>query len=373
MAVNSSTSASEDTNSRVAAALRDLAAVQSSTQKAWGYKRAAAAILDLDVPLDRLRGVDGALPRIKHVGPSSLRVILEILDSGHSTIVEEAVRAAGAAQVVETRASYREHFLSRAEVVRALRRADLIGPALRDIRGDLHMHSTYSDGVHSVEEMAEACRARGHAYCAISDHSYGLPIARGVPMERLAQQHAEIDALNARWGGAFHVLKGIEANLRADGSVDMEPDELATLDLVIASPHSALRKADDQTARLLHAVRQPGVHVIGHPRGRMYGSRPGVTADWPAVFAVAAKTGVALEIDGDPSRQDLDHTLAAEAAAAGCLIAVDSDAHATDQLSYAETAVAHARLAQVPADQVINTWPLDRLQAWCAARQRGGR
>jgi len=361
----------DDINGRVAAALRDLAAAQSSPQKAWGYKRAASAVLDLETSLDRLRGADGALPRIKHVGPASLRVIEEILASGRSAIVEEAVRTAGAAPAVEARAAYREHFLSRAEVVAALRRRDLAGPTLDDIRGDLHMHTTYSDGVHDVAEMAAACRARGHAYCAISDHSYGLPIAGGVPMDRLARQHAEIDALNADWRGAFRVLKGIEANLRADGSVDMTPDELATLDIVIASPHSALRKAEDQTERLLAAVRQPGVHVLGHPRGRMYGSRPGVSADWARVFAAAAESGVALEIDGDPSRQDLDHTLAARAAAAGCLIAVDSDAHAIDQLVYAETAVAHARLASVPRDQVINTWTLERLLDWCARRKAG--
>ncbi|BCS31934.1 hypothetical protein TBR22_A11370 [Luteitalea sp. TBR-22] len=363
----------EDINSRVAAALRDLAAVQSSTQKAWGYKRAAAAILDLDVPLTQLRGPEGALPRVKHVGPSSLRVVLEILDTGRSPTVEQAVRDAGAVAAVETRATYREHFLSRAQVMQALRREGLAGPTLADIRGDLHMHTTYSDGAHGVEEMADACAARGLAYCAISDHSYGLPIAGGVPMDRLARQHAEIDALNARWAGRFHVLKGIEANLRADGSVDMTPEELATLDIVIASPHSALRRAEDQTARMLAAVSQPGVHVIGHPRGRMYGSRPGVSAHWPAIFEAAARTGVALEIDGDPSRQDLDHTMAAEAADAGCLIAVDSDAHGIDQLAYAETAVAHARLAQVPPDQVINTWPIGRLLEWCAARRAGSR
>lgn len=298
---------------------------------------------------------------------------MEVLDTGRSATVEDAVRDAGASSAVETRASYREHFLSRAEVVRALRRPDLSGPRLNDIRGDLHMHSTYSDGVHGVEQMAEACRGRGYAYCAISDHSYGLAIAGGVSMAQLVRQHLEIDALNARWGGAFHVLKGIEANLRADGSVDMTPDELDRLDIVIASPHSALRKSEDQTDRLLYAVRQPGVHVIGHPRGRMYGSRPGVSVDWPRVFAAAAETGVALEIDGDPSRQDLDHTLAAVAAAAGCLIAVDSDAHATDQLDYAETAVAHARLAQVPPDRIINTWPLQRLLDWCVRRKERAR
>lgn len=360
-----------DTNGRVAAALRDLATAQSSTQKAWGYKRAAAAILDLDEPLEQLREPDGTLRRIKHVGPASSKVILEILDTGRSRIVEDAIAAAGATQEVNTRSAYRSHFLSRAEVVRALRSPALRGPSLADYRGDFHMHSTWSDGADSVEAMAEACLARGYAYCAISDHSYGLPIARGVPMEALARQHAEIDEINARLGGRFRVLKGIEANLRADGTVDMTPDELAPLDVVIASPHSALRKADDQTPRMVQAVRQPGVHVLGHPRGRMYGSRPGVTADWDAVFAAAAVSRVAIEIDGDPSRQDLDYTMASRAAEAGCLLALGSDAHGTGQLEYVETAVAHARLAGVAPDRIVNTWPLERVLEWSERRRTG--
>lgn len=358
-----------DTNGRVAAALRDLAAAQSAPEKAWGYKRAAAAVLDLDEPIEAYREPDGSLRRIRHVGPSSSKVVLEILDMGRSPTVEDAVAASGAAADVNTRARYREHFLSRAEVVRALRNAKLAGPSLSEYRGDLHMHSTWSDGVDSVESMAAACRERGYAYCAISDHSYGLPIARGVSMEDLALQHAEIDALNARLGGEFRVLKGIEANLRADGSVDMRPEELVRLDVVIASPHSALRKSEDQTPRMVWAVSQPGVHVLGHPRGRMYGSRPGVSADWDAVFAAAAASRVAIEIDGDPSRQDVDYRLASRAVAAGCLVALGSDAHAADQLAFAETAVAHARLAGVPPGRIVNTWSLERLLDWCAERR----
>jgi putative hydrolase len=358
-----------DSNSRVAAALRDLAAAQASTQKAWGYKRAAAAILELDTPIEQMRLPDGTLPRIKHVGPASTRVILEVLETGRSAIVDEAIAGHEDRDDLAARALYRQHFLSRAEVVRALGDARLEGLVPADYRGDLHMHSTWSDGSDTVEAMAEACRSRGYAWCAISDHSYGLPVARGVPMEALARQHAEIDRLNARLGGAFRVLKGIEANLRADGSVDMTPDELALLDVVIGSPHSALRKTDDQTARMVAAVSQPGVHVLGHPRGRMYGSRPGVSADWDAVFEAAATTQVAIEIDGDPSRQDLDYTIAPRAVAAGCLFALDSDAHACDQLSYTDTAIAHARLAGVPADRIVNTWPVDRLLAWCESRR----
>jgi putative hydrolase len=123
---------------------------------------------------------------------------------------------------------------------------------------------------------------------------------------------------------------------------------------------------------MLAAVSQPAVHVLGHPRGRMYNSRPGVSADWPRVFAAAAAHEVAIEIDGDPSRQDLDAALAREAIPSGCLFALDTDAHAVSQWRYAAIAVAHARLAGVPAERVINTWPLDRLLDWARRRSAVG-
>jgi histidinol phosphatase-like PHP family hydrolase len=137
-----------------------------------------------------------------------------------------------------------------------------------------------------------------------------------------------------------------------------------TFDLVLAAPHSLLRTVVDQTERMVAAVMHPAVRILAHPRGRMSGSRAGVVADWDAVFAAAAQRGVAIEIDGDPSRQDLDHTLAARAFEAGCLLALDSDAHTTAQLQYAETAVAHARLAGIPAERIVNCWPFTRLHAW---------
>jgi histidinol phosphatase-like PHP family hydrolase len=118
------------------------------------------------------------------------------------------------------------------------------------------------------------------------------------------------------------------------------------------------------------AVETVGVHVLGHPRGRMYGSRAGIIADWDVVFAAAAQTGVAIEIDGDPARQDIDYELARDALQAGCLFALDSDAHSTRELHYAKTAIAHARLAGIPAERVVNCWTLDRLSEWLAARQK---
>lgn len=163
-------------------------------------------------------------------------------------------------------------------------------------------------------------------------------------------------------------MKGIECNIRADGSLDLTAEELARFEIVVAAPHAALRSPADQTARMVTAVSTAGVHILGHPRGRMYGSRPGVSADWDVVFDAAARSGVAVELDGDPARQDLDYLLAARALDAGCLFAVDSDAHAVSQWSYAETALAHARLAGIPPARVINTWPLERLLSWAAGR-----
>lgn len=358
-----------DLNGKIAALLRDFAAVQTSRQKMWGYKRAAAAVLALDEPVESLRQPDGTLRKIRNIGPSSTRIILEILDTGTSATIEAAIGGSGQEKDVERRRGFREHFLSRAQVLAALRNFKLRGPKLGDYRGDLQMHSIYSDGRQTLPDIVEACLELGYRYAAVTDHSYGLPIARGVSMERLAKQHREIDRLNAAHRGRFRLLKGIEANIRIDGSVDMPPAELRQLEIVVAAPHAGLRSKDDQTPRMLRAVGTPGVHILGHPRGRKYGSRPGVTANWRRVFDAAAASGVAIEIDGDPSRQDVDHDLARAAVEAGCLFALDSDAHSTRELRYVETSIAHARLAGVPKDRVINCWSLERLLKWAHARQ----
>jgi histidinol phosphatase-like PHP family hydrolase len=353
-----------DLNAKIAALLRDFSAIQQSRQKMWGYKRAAAAILALEEPIESLLQPDGTLRKIANVGPSSTRIILEVLQTGTSATIEEAIAGSTQANEVERRRGLRDHFLSRAQVVAALKNRRLKGPRLADYRGDLQMHSTWSDGTQTLHDIVQAGIARRYQFCAVTDHSYGLPVARGVSMHRLIEQQLEIDRLNEQYGGRFRLLKGIEANIRADGSVDMTPSELRRLELVVAAPHSGLRSKTDQTARMIKAVQTPGVHILGHPRGRKYGLRPGVSADWDRVFRAAARADVAIEIDGDPSRQDIDYDLAARAIKAGCLFALDSDAHATDELSYADTAVAHARLAGVPADRVVNCWSLDRLLEW---------
>jgi histidinol phosphatase-like PHP family hydrolase len=356
-----------DSNARVAALLRDLAAVQKSPQSRWGYKRAAQAVLALEEPLEALLQPDGTLRKIPNVGPSSLRVIHEFLGTGRSELVDRAVEESGKAREVARTRELRGNFLSSAQVAEVLRAEPWRGLQPTDYRGDLQMHSTYSDGRASMAELAEGCRERGYQYCAITDHSYGLPIARGVSLADLKKQHTEINALNRRLQGRFRILKGIEANILADGSLDMKPQELRTLELVLAAPHSKLRTSDDQTPRLVAAVSTPGVHILAHPRGRKSGSRPGITAHWDTVFAAAVQHNVAIEIDGDPTRQDLDFELASRALGAGCVFALDSDAHSVRELRYADIALAHARLAGIGPDRIINCWDLDRLLAWAAS------
>lgn len=353
-----------DTNLRVSALLRDLAAVQKSQQSRWGYRRAAAAILALDEPLESLVQPDGTLRKIPNVGPSSTRVILEVLQTGRSATVEQAVEESAQAGDIARSRELRGNFLSRAQVAAALGNKTLRGPRLEEYRGDLQMHSDYSDGRTTLRELADGCIARGYAYCAVTDHAYGLPVAHGVSMSDLKRQHVEINALNRSYKKRFRMLKGIEANILADGSLDMQPAELKILDVVVAAPHSRLRASEDQTARMTTVVATRGVHILGHPRGRKFGAREGVKAKWDEVFAAAARNGVAIEIDGDPSRQDVDFDLARQALRAGCLFALDSDAHSVGELAYVETAIAHARLAGIPPTRIVNCWELEQLREW---------
>lgn len=354
-----------DINALVGGLLRDLAFAQTAQPKMFGYKRAAAAVLALDTPLTELIAAEGGMPRIAGIGPGSARVIQEALDTGESATVERAIDASGNRTDIERRRALRANFLSRAQVLRVLRDASIAEPSLTGYRGDLQMHSEWSDGSPSVEEIARACQARGYTYSAITDHSHGLKIAGGMSMQEAADQRRAIERVSAG-PNAFRLLQGIESNIGADGQLDLTPEEACTFEVVLAAPHSRLRRAEDQTERLITAVHNPAVRILAHPRGRITGSRAGVVADWHRVFTAAAGFGVAIEIDGDPARQDLDYVLAGAALSAGCLFALDSDAHTTDQLAYAETAIAHARLAGIPADRIVNYWPLDRLLNWLA-------
>ena len=360
--------AGPDINGIVSATLRDFAAVQKSTQSRWGYKGAAAAVRRLERQLPDLVEA-GALPRIRGVGPASTRIIMEVLEHGFSPTVEQAIAASNQATEIQRRRGLRRGFLSRAEVLRilAIDAPDLV--SVKDYRGDYQMHSVWSDGVDTIAAFADGAIARGWDRIAVTDHSKGLPIAGGMSLDSMHRQHVEIEALNAGFGDRFRVLKGIESNILTDGRLDMTSDERRGVEMVLAAPHSKLRTSDDQTDRMLTAVRTPGVHVLAHPRGRMSDSRPGIAAHWERVFEEAAAHNVAIEIDGDPARQDLDYELANQALEAGCLFSLDSDAHDVEAYVYTDTAIAHARLAGIPATRVINCWELPRLLDWLENRR----
>jgi histidinol phosphatase-like PHP family hydrolase len=351
-----------DPNLSVASLLLDVAEVYKPSSRYWGYKNASRSIRHYPEFLSELS--DKQILKIPGVGPATLRIAREFLDTGDSPTAARIVRESGKSKEIEGRQALRRHFLSAAMVQKVLAEPKKGAVTRGDYGGDFQMHSRGSDGSDSVETLAKGCLARGYRCMCVTDHSYGLPIAGGMSIEELRAQHAEIDALNKTFGREFTVLKGVEANILQDGSLDMDPAELPGFDLVVASPHSMLRKSVDQTERMLTAVSLPGVHILGHPRGRMFNSRAGVIADWPAVFKRAAANGVAIEIDGDVSRQDIDFRLAIAAKKADCVFALDSDAHAADQLWMADYAIAHATLAGIPRERIINCWPVDKILQW---------
>lgn len=358
-----------DINARAAGLLFDLASVQVSKFRIGAYQRAAEAVLLLDEPLDVLRAADGTLPKIPFVGDSSLKIIQEVLATGESATAERAIAESKKAAEVHERRAKGMLGMSRARVRAVLADDGLDGPSVSDYHGDFHMHSDWSDGRTTIDEMAAACIARGYRFSALTDHSLGPPIPRGLASETIPKQRAALAAVNKRLGGTFQFLAGIEANIRPDGTLDVTPEDRETLDIVIASPHAKLRIPDDQTQRMIDAVSAPAVHILGHPRGRVWGTRSGIRVDWDSVFAVAAKHHVAIELDGDPKRQDLDYEMAERAMAAGCLFSLDSDAHAPDELPYSDFALAHARLAGIPAERIVNCWTLERLMEWSRKRR----
>lgn len=359
-----------DVNAVAAALLRDLAAVQTSPQKRFAYRRAAAAVFELAEPLPALLDATGTLRKIPGIGPASTRVIMDVLAHGGSPAVERAIADSGRLIDIERQRQLRQRFFSRAEVDRILADRALPHPAPLPYLGDLQVHSEWSDGAPALGDLAAAGLARGYAFIGVTDHSHGLRIARGISMADVGRQHAEIDRVNQACDGRFRLIKGIEANIGPDGHLDLSAEEVLVFELVLAAPHSQLRRTEDQTERLLAAVSTPGVHILAHPRGRMSGTRAGIVADWPRVFATARRADVAIEIDGDPSRQDLDYEMAAQALDAGCLFALDSDAHDTDQFWYADIARAHARLAGIPASRIVNSWDTATLLEWLAGKRR---
>jgi DNA polymerase (family X) len=246
-----------------------------------------------------------------------------------------------------------------------------------DLRGVFHCHTTYSDGRATVDEMAAAARARGWSYLGIADHSQAAGYAGGLSPDDVRRQHAEIDAWNRAHGGRgkrrFRLLKGIEADILADGRLDYDDALLAEFDYVVGSVHSGFRATEAQTtARIVRAVRHPRLSMLGHMTGRLLLRRRGYALDVEAVLDAAAESGAAIEINADPHRLDVDWRTARAAASRGIPIAINPDAHSVGALGVVAYGVNVARKAWLTAADVLNARTLDQLEAWIAQRESQG-
>ncbi len=240
---------------------------------------------------------------------------------------------------------------------------------VKDIKADLQVHSTWSDGKLSMLEMAEAAARRGIQVIAFTDHSVSLGVTGGLSMADHKKQAVEIKKTQKELGDSILVLHATEVEIKADGTLDYPDDFLASLDLVLASLHTSLRQPREKvTQRLLNAIRNPHVDIIGHPTGRLIPDREGADLDMDALLKAAAETGVALEINAHPARLDLDDTLARRAKELGIPISINTDAHSEADLDVLFYGVATARRAWLEAKDVINTWPTKKLLDWLKSR-----
>lgn len=227
---------------------------------------------------------------------------------------------------------------------------------LKDIHGDVHMHTTETDGTNTIREMAEAAIARGRRYIAITDHSKHLAMTNGMDDARALAHAKRVRQVNKEMEGRIHIFTGVEVDILAEGELDMEDSTLAELDIVVASVHSRFDQPSDvMTARLLRAIENPYVRILGHPTGRLLLKRESYTADWDKVFRRAAELGVAVEHNAAPMRADLSDTNLRIAKSLGCLISINTDAHATDQMDYMQFGVTQLRRAWLTAKDVVNT------------------
>ena len=242
-----------------------------------------------------------------------------------------------------------------------------------DVRGILHAHTDRSDGVNTLEVMAEATRKCGYSYFGVADHSKSAHYARGLQVEEVEAQHPEIDSLNTRYDGTFRIFKGIESDILADGSLDYPDDILARFDFIVASIHSRLRlDRKEQTERILRAVANPHTTILGHMTGRQLLRRPGADLDIEKVLGACAKHGVAVEINANPWRLDLDWRWHRRALEFGCMMSINPDAHSTDELALTHWGVEMARKGAVPPERVLNCHDLNAIGNYLENR-RGGR
>ncbi|KQR20832.1 PHP domain-containing protein [Microbacterium sp. Leaf151] len=308
---------------------------RSSRYKSKAFRTAAAAIEGLiDAELR-----DPALRRRPGIGDSTF------------TVIQQALAGAVPERLATLRAES----------------APTGGAELRaKLRGDLHSHSEWSDGLTPIEAMVEAARGLGHEYLALTDHSPRLTVANGLSPERL---RAQMEVVRGHRGDGFTLLTGIEVDILDDGSLDQQDELLRELDVVVASAHSKLRmERGPMTKRLVAAAKDARVDVLGHVTGRLVegarGTRPPSDFDAAAVFSACADSGVAVEINSRPERQDPPDALLTLAIEAGCLFSIDSDAHAPGQLSLLDYGAARAEALGVPVDRIVTTWPLEKLRDW---------
>jgi putative hydrolase len=280
----------------------------------------------------------GELKTLPGVGEGIARVLTELVETGHSRYLDR-LRA-------ETGQPSRE---------------DESHLDMHDYRGDLHSHTTWSDGRATMLEMARGAQERGYRYLGVTDHSPRIKVVHGLDAERLLAQSQEMAEVQKEVDGVT-LLQGIEVDILEDGALDLPEAVLEILDVVIASPHVKLRQEPEaMTHRMLRAASNPHVDVIGHPTGRRPGSREGATYDFEAVFKEAARHGIAVEIDCDPARMDLSPEMARLALECGCDFVVSSDAHAPSEFDYVPMGIWIARRAGIPADRILNFKPVEEL------------
>jgi len=326
-----------------------LEADNEPTFKVKAFRRAAAVIADLDP--DRLASLARAhrLEDLPGIGKTTAQVITEAV------------------------AGDTPSYLAHLEAGRPPPPAGEVGRLFGALVGDCHSHSDWSDGGSPIAEMAEAARDRGLAYLVLTDHSPRLTVAHGLSPDRLRRQLEIVAEVNDALA-PFRLLTGIEVDILEDGSLDQDPELLGALDLVVASVHSKLRmEARPMTARMLAAIESPHTDVLGHCTGRLIAGRgrPPSAFDADAVFAACARTGTAVEINSRPDRRDPPKELLHLAIEAGCLFAIDSDAHAPGQLEWPVNGCEQAVEAEVPTERVVNTWAVDRLLSWTARHGSG--
>ncbi|MCX5192624.1 PHP domain-containing protein [Streptomyces sp. NBC_00249] len=325
---------------------------QAPTYRVRAFRTAAATLTALGARETAARAAAGSLEAVKGIGPKTARVVREALRGE----VPEYLRG------LEEEAAALPERPPPPPAATALRAA---------LRGDCHLHSDWSDGGSPVEAMGRAAALLGHEWAVLTDHSPSLKVARGLSPERLREQLEVVAELNARWA-PFRLLTGIECDILADGSLDQEPELLDRLDLVVGSVHSKLRmESPAMTRRLLAAVRNPLMDVLGHCTGRLVTgrTRPESVFDTEAVFAACAESGTAVEINSRPERLDPPRRLLRLAVSAGALFAVDTDAHAPGQLDWQILGCERAVECGVPPERVVNTWRADDLLTWTRTRR----